>query len=226
MPRTFINSGTSTSDATSYNWGNFNAATAGLMVVGAVGRSGSSVSTSTCSIGGTNGTIHQDNGGSVTNTAAVCSRAVSSGNNNVTVSYSTTCLRAGVGVWLLTDLVSNTPSGGDAASAAGATSVGVTLDIPANGVAIYAHGHANTNLTTWSDAIERLDTAVEATSVVSVADAEVGAAQTGHTETASWTGSQSAGLAGASWQFTSAPPFTGIGLTHSKFLAPRSLVVS
>lgn len=128
---TYIGSGQSTSNASSFNYGNFTAASAGLMVVAVVGTTSAARTVSTVSIGGTNGTIHKSWSGSPTTVVgSIASRAVSSGANNVTVTTSGAIgasQQFNVHVYLLTGYASATPVATDAQAASSVTDVSATL---------------------------------------------------------------------------------------------------
>lgn len=198
---TFISHGVSSSDASTYDFGNFNAPAPGLMIVGVAGTAGAARSISSVSIGGTNGVnrVELPNGVDMWTPAAFFTRAVAPGNNNVTVTFSAAMQNAGVAVWLLTNYASAVPHATDDGLAPGAvTSQDVSLNIPVRGVAAFIGYHSSNEGTAWSSASERVDVTMESFRFVA-ADKTVVAAITPHTETVSWaTGAGSFAL-GASW---------------------------
>jgi hypothetical protein len=195
--KTYINTASSTSDLTIYDFGNFNAPAAGLMVVGVIGVAPGSRSISTVSIGGTNGTEAVQSAASSFQ-RGIFARAVSSGNNNVTVTFTGGCSRASVFVWLLEGYSSATAHD-TAVNSAIATSTTATLTIPANG-ACFAVSHAsNTNTIAWTNATVDANTTVEALSQSSGASTTSVAQLVDQIVTASGTGSNQRTIAAASW---------------------------
>jgi hypothetical protein len=171
------------------------------MAVGTGMRGTTGRTISTVSIGGTNGTIHYQGDTSGFSNAGVASRVVSSGNNNVTVTWSGGVTSCAVFVWLITGYNSATPTDGEATSSGTAgTSLTATFDIPASGTAVYVNTHNNANATGWSSATEQDDLTAEAQ--YAGADIDTATVLTAHVETASWTGSVGRAIAGASWQLS------------------------
>ncbi|MEX2277890.1 MAG: hypothetical protein WD674_08905 [Cucumibacter sp.] len=199
---TYIGSASSTTDSlTTYDFGDFTAPEAGLMIVAALGR-GSSVVTS-ISIGGSNGTIHVNPDGPSNSSSAIASRVVGAGAQNVSVTFpGTATVRAGVFVWLLTGYLSATPNGTDSENEPvtdGITEAVMTLDILAGGIAVYANQHVNAGTVTWSSATERADFSIEA-SQMAAADKATQVLLTAHVETADWTTDARRGSVAASWR--------------------------
>lgn len=196
---THLGSNSSTVDGTSFNFGNFTAATSGLMIVAtSANGGGSNAVLSSASIGGTNGTVHIAPSGSSFG-SGIASRQVSAGANNVTVVYSTSRGGAAVDVWLLTGNISDTPTDTDGVNTAtNGTSSPATLDIPANGVAVYTELHENTGAVTWSGATERQDVTVDSQQH-SAADKSSAVAIPGDVVTPSWAGSVDRGMSAAAW---------------------------
>ena len=192
---TYIGSSPLTTNATSYNFGNFTAATAGLMIVVAMATSGGSPSISGVSIGGTAGTIHYNTGAGA-KVVAIASRVVSAGANNVTVTTSSNGNNCAVSVYLLTDYVSATPTTGATNTGTG-TSLAASFTIPAGSAAVFGVTHANTNATSWSVGTGNYDATNETIRVSSASLTTQSVISGG--STASWTGSVAAAIAGATW---------------------------
>lgn len=182
---TYVTTLSSASDASSYNFGNVTAATDGLLVCVVVSRAGSAQNVSSVSIGGTNGALPVSNSG-LTNVAAIATRAVSAGDHNVTVNFSGTMARCGVGVYLLTGYASATPSDTDIGQSTGsANSRALTMDFPTGGKAVYGLFDGNDSNVVWSAATENYDVSPEANARFSFANKTASGA--GNTETATWT---------------------------------------
>lgn len=183
-------------DQTIYDFGNVNFPSAGLAIVASATRASVSRSTSSVSIGGSNGTLTA-NFGAALSTGCIAYREVSAGNNNITITYSGSTLRCGAAVWLLTDYTSATPtanaSAGDhSASVSGRT---VTFDLPARSRAVY-FAMVNGAAVSWSSATERDEQTFEM--VYSCADKSTATAITSHAESTSHSSAQSY-LFGAVW---------------------------
>jgi hypothetical protein len=197
---TYINTNSSTANASTYDFGDFTFPTNGLAVVLVVANGAAGVRTiSSLTVGG-NAASLEVNSGDGPRTGGVASVAVVAGARNVTVNLSGTQGRCAVFVYLLAGLVSNTVSDFQDLHAPGGTPVTSlalnSVTIPAGGVGLYACLHANTNAHTWTNATEQTgaDYSVEATDQVSSALALVAA-----TVTPSWTTSAAAVAVGASW---------------------------
>lgn len=199
---TYINSSLVATTTAVIDFGNFNAPAAGLMVVGCRARGAGAFGVTSISIGGTNGTLISD-GGTSTDPVALVYRAVAAGNNNVTVTWSTTHSGGGgVAVWLIENYLSATPFN-TAVPASGSASTGVaTLNLAAGGCAIYMASHANTDAAGWSSATERLDDntlgggAVNTTAADKLTPSDV----TSNAETVTWSAATTRQIVGASWR--------------------------
>ena len=180
---TYVTTLTSASDASSYNLGNVTAATDGLLVCVVVSRAGTAQNVSSVSIGGTNGALPVSNSG-VTNVAAIATRAVTAGSHNVTVNFTGTMARCGVGVYLLTGYASETPSDTDIGQSTSSNSRALTMDFPTGGKAVYGLFDGNDSNVVWSAATENYDASPEANARFSFANKTASGA--GNTETATW----------------------------------------
>lgn len=198
---TFINSATTTNDSTTYNPGDFTAASDGVMIV-IFGANGSNSRTvSSLSIGGTNGTL-------ITGTTSVLKlaigyRAVTAGAQTVTITLSATNgsnSSIGITVWLLTGYASATAHDSDApASQTTVATVTATLDLPSGGIALFANVRNSTGATGWTSANDsNFETDVSSRHHAH-AFIDPTATETNHAEAASWTGNQTARIVGASW---------------------------
>jgi hypothetical protein len=197
VAKTFINSASSTANASSYDFGNFTAPTAGLMVVAALPQGGSS-NVSAINIGGVAGALL-----AATNSdtpRALGWREVSAGDHNVTVVCTGSFFRAAIGVWLLTGYQSATPTDTDTPSFATSTSVSASINVQAGGAVIVAGSVVNTNGINWTNATEDFDIAVESAARMSGASLLSATAQTGLTITQSGTGSNQRVIIAAAWR--------------------------
>lgn len=195
-----INNGAIVSTGGSFNFGNFNAPSPGLMVVVAMGARSLNAnrSVSSVSIGGTNGAIYVSQNVSGKSSAnSIAGRAVSSGNQNVTVNFSGNMDFASVAVFLLTGYSSETPTDTDNGSSSGASAT-YTLDFATNSIAVYGMSHlAPTESTSWPAATGVLN--ANANSVCRHAAAHKTASGAGNTEVPTWTSSVSANRLAAVW---------------------------
>lgn len=156
---TRIGEATSTANATSYNFGNFNAPTAGLMIVRCVATGANNVTLNSISIGGTNGALYETNPSSSNFRWGIAAREVASGNQNVTVVFSgnaggRACV---VSVGVLTGYQSAIPYDTfGLTNATGSTGV-FTYDAPADAVALFGMQSGGSRSWSWSSAAEEYD---------------------------------------------------------------------
>jgi hypothetical protein len=218
---TYIGSATSTATAASVDFGNFNAATAGLMVV--VFGSGAGVgsaSVSSISIGGTNGALVDNGNVSITH-SSIAYREVSSGNNDVTVVLSATLSSSpgrSVDVYLLTGYENIVPYDTSTANdTASATSKSVSLAIPDGGVGIAGIGHTNTNASTWTGLTADRDATVGGSRLTAASLSGKTNYDKLFTASASWTGAVRCSGVSASWapavSFLQPVPIGSVGAT-------------
>jgi len=203
---TWINSGISTTDASSYNFGNFTAASSGLMVVAtaATGVSGGSRTLTSISIGGSSGNVVVDHAGaSLAVPTCIVAREVSAGNNNVTVTWSNSMARCTVGVWLITDYHSAAARDVDYSynSSGAATTISATLDYHSYGVGIYVvrYGTGGGGFS-WSAASERYDVSPESTGRDAYADKQLSSVTLADVETATGDSVANRSMAAAVWR--------------------------
>lgn len=198
---TFINSSNLSTDLTTYDHGDFNAATAGLMIVLSFGGN-NSTSISTVSIGGTNGTATVASGSS-SRSLGIHQRQVSSGNNNVTITYSGAQQRSIIFVFLLVGNTSDTAVATQARNNVGAvTTVDLTANFSANSVGILGLEKSVTSAPTWSSAtsVGNLSTGDGGSNeTFSAATKATVSAITPHVESPSWTGSTFCSTIIATW---------------------------
>lgn len=156
---TYIGQATSTANQTTYNFGDFNAATAGLMIVRVLSTGAANVTLNSVSIGGSNGALYETNGSSSNFRWGIAAREVSSGNNNVSVTFSGNASGRAhvVGVGLLTGYQDAVPY--DTFGLTNATSsTGVfTYDAPADAVALFGIQSGGSKSWAWSSATEEYD---------------------------------------------------------------------
>jgi hypothetical protein len=196
---TYVNTNSSTANASTYDLGDFTMPSSGLAVVLVLAHGAASARTITSvTIGGVAGSIVLDHAPSIRN-GGVITRSVSAGAQNVTVNFSGSQGRCAVFVYLLAGLVSTTVSdsqGLDATAGSPVTSLALnSVTVPSGGVGLYACLHANTNAHTWTGATEQTgaDYSVETDQVSSALSLVNG------TVTPSWTSTAAAVAVGASW---------------------------
>lgn len=201
---TWIGMATSAADGTTYDFGDFTAPSAGLMIVGGWGRNtdgATNRTVSSISVGGTNATLHVNpSGGS--NPIALGSRAVAAGDHNVTLTLSATMLRAAVAVWLLTRYAAAEPVDVDGTNNnTTSTSISATLDLAKDGVAVFMHFH-NNDAGSFSSATNATTPAeIEGGSIIQPGHLMGTGAVSGHTETVAWGATNRArSIAAASWR--------------------------
>lgn len=197
---TYITTLSSTSDLTTYDFGDVSVPSDGTLVVIPTARAGATRTFSSISIGGSGASIvaRNDSGG-VQTPAAIAVQNVSAGNRNVTVTFSAGMARCIAGVYLMTGHASNTPSDvSEIFNASATTSTGIDLDFPTDGYALYGIMVVVTGGTNiaWSAATEESDANYE--SLVRVAYAKKTTSGAGNTETASYQ-SGGVGIAAAVW---------------------------
>lgn len=205
----YIGGGTFTTNASSYDFGNFVIPYDGLVVAAFTAMGSDSRTVSSIDIGGTNSTINVSNT-SADSKAAIASRRVAAGTHNVTVTLSATNgtvdefgTGAAIGVFLLTGQASDTPNDTDiAAETTAAQSRSVTVDISDHGVAIFGGMFGRNVGSSWSSATEDADTGIAsgAACVATFAHKAVTTAIAGHTETVTWSGGNDmCRMIGAAW---------------------------
>jgi hypothetical protein len=194
---THIGNAESGTDGTVFDYGNFNAPEAGLMVVVLSGYNTTAPTISSVSIGGTNGTVHVQASGHQRVTLGIATREVSSGNQNVTVTFGSTSVISRVSVYLLTGYDSATPTDTDFQYLDGVTSRTATLDFPADGIAVYGFQHQSNTTTSWGAASEDYDVNTENVNFSSAHKTASGAGNT-ETATASATNARTS-IIGAVW---------------------------
>ena len=195
----YIGSASNTADQTTYNFGNFTAPSAGLMIAGVAARqstAGQTRTVSSVSIGGSAATIHVNPSGG-NNAAAIASRQVGSGSQAVSATFSGGVNRATCFVWFLTRFHSAFPVDVDGINSTTGTSNDLSLFIPAGGSAVYVATHSALNDTLFSSATEDADIAAEVQFAGARKLSPGGAFP--HVETISWS-SGSPGIAAASWR--------------------------
>jgi hypothetical protein len=201
LDASFIGSVTSDVSATTYNFGDFSAPTAGLMVVVFTARGGNSHTVSSISIGGTNGGLVQE-ATAAGRKVAIGYREVPAGNNNVTVTLSGSNganPHAVASVWFLSGYVSATPHDSDAPAQVTATSQVVTLDLPVGGFAAFGIARENSDTITWSSATELNEWAINLNSSAHASISPT-VSTVNHAETITLGTSRALKSIGASWR--------------------------
>lgn len=195
----YIGSASNTADQTTYDFGNFTAPSAGLMIAGVAARqstAGQTRTVSSISIGGSGATIHINPSGG-NNASAIASRLVAAGSQAVSATFSGGVNRAACFVWFLTRFLSAAPVGVDGINATSGTSNDMTFPIRAGGGAIYVATHSALNDTVFSSAVEDADLGAEVQFAAARRISPAGIFP--HVETISWS-SGSPGISAASWR--------------------------
>jgi hypothetical protein len=149
-------------------------------------------------IGGTGATGYQNTARLYHN--SLWALAVPTGTTaNIVVTFSGLVNNCLIAVYALYDLSSNTPVASNAATAAGATTVSLTLSAQKDGIVIGGiTGSANVT-TTWTGVTERYDTAVES-AVRSGGESVIATTNASYSVQADTSGSASLVLAAGSWR--------------------------
>lgn len=199
----WIDTAFSVTNASSFNFGNFTAPAGGLMVVLYLCSTGSASNVvSSISIGGTVGTLHAASTSSGQR-AAVASREVSAGAQNVTVTHNSNIGTINIisvcGVWLLKNYTSASPVASTVTDASNSSSQIVSMNMAGPGVALYGNIRFGTAVTSYNTAIERHQAQTTASWRASFADKATDSAITPHPETLSWSSSGLRRSCGGSW---------------------------
>lgn len=199
---TYIGTTTLTTNLTTYTFSGVSIGAADptrLVVVGVAAICGAFASVNSGTIDGSAATVVVAAGATRYSPTAILSRVVPSGTTcDITVTLSTTGEHCSIHVWSIVNYGSATATDTDAVNTGPATSVTATLDIPANGTAVYAHAHGDTSATSWTSASEVNDATVETRRHAS-GQKDVTTALSAHAESASWTTNATGGISGASW---------------------------
>lgn len=192
MTLAYINTVRISSNLTIYDFGSFSAASDGLLIAVISAGRGGSTSVASVTIGGSAAALNV-NPTTSRNAVGIASREVAAGSHNVTVTLSTGCLNGAVSVFLLTGYSSAIPADTDSQETASGTSLGLSLDFPTNGIAVYGVICEATGDITWSAASEDADATIE--SPRAGAAAHKTASGAGNTETVSFASSAAAAVA-------------------------------
>jgi hypothetical protein len=199
---TYLGDASSTSDSSSYNFGNFTSAEAGVFVVMFTSRGGQSRTISSITVGGESSTLI--GASTSTDNNVVCGHLVkSAGTHNVTVTLSGSRgpnPGSALSVWLLTGYTSATPIDSALTGKSSASSGSVSINTQGGGIGIYALlVDTNNSITiSWSGASSQfLFTGQRKHDHAYIFPT---AAQSGYTETASWSGSFNRNLIGVSFR--------------------------
>jgi hypothetical protein len=188
------------------NFGSFNAASDGLMIVASATGNGSNAGVTSCTIGGASATeaANSINVAYRRTSSGIFTREVTAGNQEVIATLNRAPRSAAVFVYLLTGYTSATPTDTDADSkGSSGTSMSMTLDIPGPGVALYvvatrddASGYS------WSSATEDgefLNGNDSGTYGGAAASKTTGTLLTAHVETATYANDDERTMAAAAW---------------------------
>lgn len=201
---TWIDANTSFANETTYNFGNFTAASSGLMIAVFLALGTNTRAVSSISIGGGAATIVVSNPSGNTRKFAIGARSVSVGAQNVTCTLSgdngsSVGTGAAVGVWLMTNYGVVAPFSTNFASSVADNDTSMSMNYAVNGVGVFGACHNNNNGTTWSNATERFDANVGA-SRFSFADYKATNPETGTVVQAIWSGSVNCCGVGGTWR--------------------------
>ncbi|TGR83587.1 hypothetical protein EN866_33950 [Mesorhizobium sp. M2D.F.Ca.ET.223.01.1.1] len=199
VQRTFLGALTQNVASTGYNYGNFSPVSAGLLVVGCIGRAGAGRTVSSISVGGSSQTLLTNPSGDQNPNALVCV-PVSAGSYAVSCTFSGGCTHSVAFGWLLQNVQNNTPVSvfGANFNPGGVSSVTGSVNIMAGGSVCAIHMHPNTSGTTWTGLTEEYDAVT--TVSYSAADGDFVSDQTGYNVTAAWTSNNSYALSVGSWR--------------------------
>lgn len=191
LEATWIDKASSTSNTTSYDFGDWTATAGGILVVGACSSQDDPFSSIT--IGGTAASLGPQDG-SGNSRCTMARRSVAAGAHNITVNFAGNQTFCAIGVWLLTG--NATLDSNDAAGSASVTSIGASFTLGTGSILLACSTHNNTNSTSWSSATADDGVAVESNHC---SWATLIGTSGSHTETASWSGTTSGAIAGRSW---------------------------
>lgn len=199
----YVGTSTSTTGASTYTFSSTSIGDADptrLVVVAVASTCGTAFAALTSgTIDGSSATLVAAAGATRYSATGIIALVVPSGTAvDIAVTFDNTMEHCSISVYRLVNYGSATANDTDATNTGPATSVTCTLDIPTNGVAIFAHSHAVTGNTTFSSASEDYDADLE-TRRTAAAHKTVTSALSAHAESASWTGSSSGGMSAASW---------------------------
>lgn len=200
----FLGVATNAADQQTYDFGNFSAPAAGILVVGIIGRRPSSLGQITsASIGGTTVSIFVQGGSQNTRIGFAQRYITAAGNVNVSVTFDTTMSRGAVYVWFVENSNSSTAyaSGANTIdSGSNSTSAATTFDVPANGYSMYIGTCAGKDIAmTWTNATEIDERFVEINLTAAAFD-NAGGSTASRTVTVSYPSQNGAAVAGVSYR--------------------------
>jgi hypothetical protein len=200
---TYVLTKGTTGNVTTVNFGDYTMPREGLLIAVFMSRGDSNRTVSSCTIGGSAGTIATQAGGTNNTKVAVGYRRVGAGVQAVsfTMSGSSGSNNNHVcSVWCLSGNLSDTPTSA-AANTAGGTVKTITLDILGGGISVYGTvpQSSGSPSITWSTATQVNLTTLNSRRHSS-AEKYAATTLTAHAETVTWGSSQSTGQCGASWR--------------------------
>jgi hypothetical protein len=197
----FLQSASSTANATTYTFSSQNLGTADAgryIAVGVGGRGFASISSVT--VGGVSATIvSQLENGSSSNVAGIAIAAVPTGTTgDIVVTWNEAGLRMGISVYRITNLTSPTISD---VSTSTANDPSVTLDIPVNGIGMgMALAQTSSGTASWTGMTEDADFNVESQISLSSGSIELEAGETGRAVSINWSAGSSCAATFVSWE--------------------------
>lgn len=199
---TLIGYSSSDNDSATQNYGNFIIPRNGIVVVVALGRANTTYFSS-CTIGGVTATLAVKNDVGVATYCpnAIVYREVVAGTYNVTINWNSAIMSSACAVYLIENYTSTTPhdTASENSEDLADTSASVSLDIPTNGVSLFGLSLVNNVAISWTNVFQ--DFQVQAgteSNRFSSGHKYSGAAISGHTATASFSGARN-GIVAASW---------------------------
>ena len=169
---------------------------AGVMVVTCFGRAIANRTVNSITIDGVE-SLKVAHSGYVA-TSGLAAKSVAAGSRAVSITWSGALSYEGVHCWLLEGVASATPYSTNSAGSH-SNSQTVTLNIPANGIAIYHAGHLNNVSMNWSTATEASQDEGNNTSGHSAASKETATLLTSHAETCTFGTTSNTSACGASF---------------------------
>lgn len=215
MSLAFLQSASSTADATSYTFSNQNVGSAAAdryIIVGVYSRkAGEAGADPTVTVEGVSANLAVTRWTTVTNSnfAGLYIAALPSGTDaDVVVDFgASTMVRAAISLWRVDSLSSATASD---TAASGANDPTGTIDVPVDGFAVgVAMTLSNATPVSWTGITEADEFTVEAQITCSAAGDEFASGSSGLVITADFGTSNASAGAFASWEFGAAPPATG-----------------
>lgn len=214
MASAFLQSASSTANATSYTFSAQNTGSAAadryILVAPSGRKAGAAGADPSVSVGGNAATKIVARWTAVTNSTFVGLYLVAlptGTSDDVVVDFgASTMARAAIIMWRLDDLASATASDTDSNGNQAPTA---TIDVPTDGCAIAAASTSGNGTCAWTNLTERDDGVVESAMIYSGASDDFPSGSAGLAITATFTSAAESAGVFASWEFGAAPPASG-----------------